>query len=102
MKKTATFIKDLDLYSVSSDQKLYMVNVPVVYDEDKPTDYIVVSACASAFDTGIPETYIFPSNKHGEIIDWSELEGSFRGSEDHDKALIDGGYTIIKVEAGEG
>lgn len=40
----------------------------------------------------IPETYIFPGNEAGEILDFGELEGSQRGTLSHQKVLNDLGY----------
>jgi hypothetical protein len=56
-----------------------------------PTEFVVVSA-VSHFTT---ETYIFPSNDEGDIIDWGELEGSFQGGCDHERALQGMGYEVL-------
>jgi len=40
------------------------------------------------------ETYLFPSNESGEIVDWMELKGSQRGVADTTKPLRDLGYEI--------
>ena len=56
--------------------------------------WIVVSA-VDAMLSG-PETYIFPANKRGEVTDWCEMEGSFRGALDHARALRNIGYRIVK------
>lgn len=44
------------------------------------------------------ETYIFESDNEGNIKDWSELEGSFRGEINHERALKNLGYTILRKE----
>lgn len=54
--------------------------------------FIIVSTIDCAFDTNMPETYIFPANSRGEVLSWSELDGSFQGAVDISKALRDGGY----------
>ncbi len=54
--------------------------------------FVVVSAVNAMFSG--PETLIFPSDESGEITDWGELEGSFRGSLDHSEALEDVGYEV--------
>ena len=71
---------------------LYEIDKPVGYDFDyekdkntKKTKYVVVSAADPMFSG--PETYIFPANKEGEIVDWGELNGSYKGGHDHDRAL---------------
>lgn len=56
--------------------------------------YVIVSA-ANVPMSG-PETYIFASNKAGEIVDWLELEGSFKGDLNHEKALKNAGYKVDK------
>ncbi len=82
-KKTATFIKKID--NDTSDQKLYKMNPPL-----DGCEYVVVSG-VNAMGTG-PETYIFGADSKGKIRDWDELDGSFRGSIDHEQALQDAGY----------
>ena len=81
----------------SSKEKLELVyalldDKSVGYDFDyekdkntKKTKYVIVSAADAMFSG--PETYIFPANKDGEIVDWGELNGSYKGGYDHDKAL---------------
>ena len=75
------FVKNL--INGPARQKLYAV-------EDGTC--IVISGVL-AFPTG-NETYIFHSNIFGEVINWSELPGSFRGDIDFEKALSDGGYFL--------
>jgi hypothetical protein len=58
--------------------------------------FIIVSTLDCAFDTNMPETNIFPANSKGEVLDWSELEGSFQGAVDISKALRNGGYEEIR------
>jgi hypothetical protein len=81
MTKTATFVRNLTGYT--GDAKLY-----------NTTDqgYLIVSAVVVPY-TG-PETYIFPADEDGEITDWLELDGSFRGGLDHEAALVGAGYTL--------
>ena len=38
-------------------------------------DYFVVSSIASAFDTGLPETLVFPGNAEGDITSWGDVAG---------------------------
>lgn len=93
----AAFIKDLEGFTGKA--KLYRLNPPIKYEdyiseEMIECEYVVVSA-ANAMYSG-PETYIFHSNESGEVINWSELDGSFRGGQDHEKALLGAGYEVIK------
>jgi hypothetical protein len=53
-----------------------------------------VSAIPAAFDTGEPETYIFPADSEGAVLHYGELDGSYQGGMDKNKALADAGYTI--------
>lgn len=85
----ATLIKNLAGWT--GDARLYKVDPPMTYD-DKKTNYVVVSATTAVFSG--PETYIFPANQHGEILNWLELPGSFRGGLDHTSALEGAGYSI--------
>jgi hypothetical protein len=41
-----------------------------------------------------PETYIFPSDETGKVIDWGELDGSYRGGLSHEKAIEDAGFVL--------
>jgi hypothetical protein len=56
------------------------------------TEYVVVSAVVATFSG--PETYIFPADKDSKVLNWLELNGSFRGALDHAEALKGAGYTI--------
>ena len=61
-------------------------------DNNTPkTDFILVSG---VFAYSGPETYIFPANKEGNVIGWGEMDGSFRGSIDHEEALTNAGYKV--------
>lgn len=66
------------------------------YGEDKPklTSFVWVSAVNVPFSG--PETYIFACTKEGKVLDWLELEGSFRGALDIERALRGAGYEIIQ------
>jgi hypothetical protein len=43
----------------------------------------------------INETFIFPADESGSVIDWGELEGSLRGTTSHQKALEGAGYKLV-------
>jgi hypothetical protein len=83
--KTATLIKKLTGFE--GDSRLYKLSEPL-----ENFEHVVVSA-VYAMMSG-PETYIFGANKKGEIQNWGELEGSFRGSLNHREALEGAGYTV--------
>ena len=84
--KTATELKR-NLDGFNGDARLYRCAPPLDGHE-----YVIVSA-AVVFMTG-PETYIFGATKDGEIENWSELDGSFRGGLDHVHALNEAGYEV--------
>ena len=100
---TAEFIKDLDNFR--GEAKLYHLSEPMDYgwdhDKEKPegkTEYVVASGANVIFSG--PETYIFPANKDGEVIDWGELDGSFKGGIDHEHA-IDGLLSALNDREGK-
>jgi len=97
--KTATYIKKMVKWTGNAN--LYQLSEPMEYDkpwddEDetpaKKTSYVVVSA-ANALYSG-PETYIFATDKDGEVLDWGELDGSYRGGLSHEIALQNAGYSV--------
>lgn len=92
--RTATFIKTLG-NPWKGDARLYHLSEPVVYDDDYETDpeteYVVVSGVWAWSDN---ETYIFPATSTGEALSFTELDGSFTGGIDHERALRDLGYYV--------
>ena len=97
-EKIARFMRQLD--SFTGDAALYLLNPPLKGwewedDEDSKAEsyeYVVVSAAVVPFSG--PETYLFPSNAQGEVIDWGELPGSYKGELSHAGALQRAGYRI--------
>ena len=72
--------------------------VPYGYDRrEKPfpprTRYIVASAANVPYDG--PETYLFPCDAEGNVLDWGELPGSTRGTLDHNRAIQEAGYKLV-------
>ena len=100
--KTATFVKTLDNFQ--GNARLYKLSEPLAQDrrwwneseeDESPSyNYVVVSAANVPYSG--PETYIFGATKDGEVLDWGELPGSFRGSRDHQAALIGAGYKVFE------
>ena len=93
---TATFIRDVNP-GAQQAQRLYKVDPPMEYDKwpegiESKTQYVLVSAVDAMFSG--PETYIFPADEDGAVLDWCELEGSFRGALDHEAALDNAGYEV--------
>jgi hypothetical protein len=93
-KKTAKIIKKFQ--GPKGPMWLVKVKPPIIYEDKKITDFIIVSAISCASDTLEPETYVFPSDENGTVLDWLELDGSFRGDMDHKRAIESAGYKIIK------
>ena len=107
---TATYVRTLTLKSGLGNerrvQELYKLSEPL-----KPYDYaserhcdncgcntqtydlVVVSAVDNQFAF---ETYIFPSNKYGEIESYTNLPGSISAVFDIEAALRNAGYQVIR------
>lgn len=82
--KNAKFLKHLDGFT--GDARLFELDPPL----DGST-FVVVSATTVL---GRPETYIFPADENGSVINWGEMEGSFQGGKDHTRALANAGYEV--------
>ena len=89
--KTAKFIKDVS-ENFTGTAKLFSVNPPVEDYDGNKYDYVVASGTIAMFSGA--ETYIFPSDENGNVISWGELDGSFRGSINCEKAIKNMGYVI--------
>lgn len=97
MKKIATPVGGR-LDGFTGDARLYKLEPPIEQKDWDGTlvathEFVVVSAVSVPF-TG-PETYIFPADAGGNVVDWGELDGSARGHMDHSLALSDAGYTAL-------
>lgn len=58
-----------------------------VSDEVKAeTEYFAVSASVVL---GKPETYVFPTDEDGEVLSWSEVAGSRKGTSDQESVAQD-------------
>lgn len=84
--KTATLIKNLSGFK--GNAALYKLSHMIAGHQ-----YVIVSA---AVVCGYPETYIFRSNKNGEVVSWMEINGSQKGTLDHEKVLNDAGFKLVK------
>ena len=91
-RKTATLIKDLPLDDTLVIRKLWKFDPPV---EDR-YEFVVSSAVVAAF-TG-PETFLFGSDEQGNVQSFTELDGSLRGSLDHEAAVAGTGYQVRCAE----
>jgi hypothetical protein len=99
----ATFVRDVD--GMRGSAKLWQTSEPYSYpsddwrgeDEKRGTTTYVISSAVDAY--GGPETYLFPSDESGEILDWLELDGSYRGGLDHVRAIEGFVASFSKVDA---
>lgn len=90
---TATLVKDKPSGIIGAvQQSLYRLDPPMQTPEGGTTEYVWVSAIDAMF-TGA-ETYIFACDEDGEVTDWLELPGSYRGGYDHAEALRGAGYEV--------
>jgi hypothetical protein len=99
---TATLVKD-NLPDFNGRAALYRCDPPFLDrepweqgEERKSYKFVIASAATVMFGGG-PETYLFGANEDGEIIDWSELPGSFKGGLDHDAAFSNAGYSVVRA-----
>lgn len=88
MTNTATFILARTSHT-GARQELFRLN-PFLDGHE----YVVASAVDVPYSG--PETYIFPANRDGKIVDWGELNGSMRGTLDIDYAMENAGYVVIR------
>ena len=93
----ATLIRE-QLPNFVGAARLYRVEPPISLERDwdeetkgLTTEYVVVSAVVAYSG---PETYIFPADAEGNVTNWGELNGSFRGDMDHERALVAAGYVV--------
>lgn len=89
---TARFIKVVE---GPGEKALYELNPPTNRSLDRGSARFVVVSAVNAPYSGA-ETYIFAADEYGNVIDWSELEGSYRGGYSHAHALEGAGYTVVK------
>ena len=82
-------------YSFRGEAILFRMEPPL-----EGHQYVVVSAVHPKppdlryTDMFVPETCIFAADPDGHVIDWHELDGSFRGAMDIPRALAQAGYEI--------
>ena len=91
----ATFVADVSA-EFNGHAELFKLDTAMRVGDTKrgrKYNHIVVSAVNSRWTT---ETYIFPSNQNGEILDYTELHGSYKGDTNIDRALAYGGYEVVR------
>ena len=93
----ATFVKQRN---GNGDGRVYRVEPPIEQTDYNGNvtatyDHVWVSAVDNSIaGYQLIETYIFGSDADGEVLDWSELDGSFKGRCDHEEALRGAGYEV--------
>jgi len=86
--KTATRIRDVHQSpDRNASQAIYRLDPPLDGHNHVLVSAVTVALCG-------PETYIFGSDENGNIEDWEELNGSYRGGLDHAAALKNAGYEV--------
>jgi hypothetical protein len=93
---TATLVKR-NLPGATGVAHLYRLDPPVADTAwgGNPNDtFEFVRVSATVVPGSGPETYIFPADETGAVIDWGELPGSYRGGLDHAEALRGAGYEV--------
>lgn len=112
MDKLAVDFGMLEDENITGQQHIFFVQPPVEYvaqvfkdgeltEVAGETSWVVSSATwidvLSLFaESGGAETFLFPSTKDGDILDWAELEGSVKGAWDCNLPLLNRGYQIIR------
>jgi hypothetical protein len=87
---TAKFIEDLP--SINGTKKLWELDEALyVEDLNDYTNYVITSAI---YVGGDAETFIFPADDNGSIINYLELPGSIMGEEDHYAAIERAGWIV--------
>ena len=89
MAGTATYVGQRD---GKGDGRVYRCDPPMETEDGGTTEHVWVSAAYVAYSG--PETYIFASDEKGNVTNWGELPGSYRGGMDHETALTGAGYEM--------
>jgi hypothetical protein len=93
--KRATKMKRLEGFT--GEAWLYRLEPPHVadlYGEEVTVEHVVSSATVAPYGGG-PETYLFWADEEGEVRRWGELDGSFKGALDCDRAVRNLGYEVV-------
>jgi hypothetical protein len=82
---TATLVKD-NLEGFNGHAALYRCD-----PKHEGHEFVVVSSIDNHWGY---ETYLFPANDKGEVIDWMEMQGSQKGTQSHTVVWTVAGYVI--------
>ena len=93
MSNTATIVCD-----VAMTRRLYKVDPPVSFEKwdgrHHTSDYVVADYAPFPFDTGVPETMVFPADKDGRIVSLDDLACVSPSDGDLDAAIESMGYEV--------
>ena len=95
--KKATLVKS-NLAGATGVAHLYRLDPPIEqkdWDGNVEATHEFVRVSATSLPD-YPETYIFPADETGDVIDWGELDGSYQGGLDHEEALRGAGYEVTR------
>ena len=95
MEKEMIATKIKELTNFQGHAALYHLSEPLEDYDGNAHEWVVVSAANIPFDGGC-ETYIFPANSEGIVLDWGEMPGSIKGVYHHATALETAGYTATE------
>lgn len=96
-KKTATFVRKLTGWR--GDAALYRMDPP-----HEGSEYVIASAVDLNYGDSVPatfalascETYLFPADEDGDVVEYTEMDGSLKGVKDHEDALNAAGYEVTR------
>lgn len=94
--KTAKVLIDT-MPGMRGQASCFELDPPIVDYYDKKVYFVVVSAANVPLSGN--ETYIFPSDEKGGIVNWGEMPGSRKGTVSPKGLLKELGYTIIEKES---
>lgn len=88
-------VEDLHTYDGQVRRGVYQLEKPLVTEDDcrDGFDHVLISAVRHEY---AHETYIFPCDPDGDVISWSELDGSYTGGTDHQEAIDGAGWTLVE------
>lgn len=93
---TATLVGSFDEgLNKNVKQSLYKMDPP-----HEGYEYVIASALYEKVGVyQLEETYLFGADENGDIVNWSELSGSMKGTQSHAEALNHAGYSVIDAIA---
>ena len=98
MTKTATFVRNVT-QGAAINQAVYLLSESYTYQREGDLRcWCVLVSSVVAPDHGGEETFIFPSDGEGNVLDWGELPGSQRYTTSHAEVLRGLGYVAIGVD----